>query len=609
MSTELLTVLSLLGLTIILFIVNRPRMDAVALIMMTALPLTGVITVEQTLSGFSDPNIILIAAMFVVAEGLVRTGIAQRLGDWLTRHAGRSQSRLIVLLMLIVGTIGAFMSSTGVVAIFIPVMLGVARSSGIAPSRLMMPLSIAALISGMMTLVATTPNLVVNAEIIRQGYEGFQFFDFTPLGVPVMLVAILYMLVARRWLPAVAPSQREGLHRPRLAQWIDEYGLSKLQYRIRVQPDSSLVGRRLDQLDLRSSQGVSIIAIERRRRFGRALLEPRASTVLQANDVLFMQVQKEQIDIRDVLEEFRLVLLPISRQYFTDQSQALGMAELMVPVNSRLLGKSVHALKFRSRYDLSVIGLKRANRPLSGALDQEALRLGDTLLVVGTWRAIRAMQSQSNDLIVLNMPQEIDKVVPVPKRAPLAILSLAITVALMVSGVVPNVMAALIGALLLGLFGCIDMPSSYRSIHWQSLILVVGMLPFSTALQNTGGISLAADLLLSVIGQSEPHVVLAALFTLTAVFGLFISNTATAILMAPIACAMAVDMGVSIYPFAMTVAIAASSAFMTPVSTPVNTLVVVPGQYRFIDFIKIGVPLTVLVMLTTVFLVPWVFPF
>lgn len=613
MNQDLLVVLSLLAITIILFLLNRPRMDAVALIMMTALPLTGVVTVSETLAGFSDPNVILVATLFVVGEGLVRTGVAQRLGDLLVRHAGRRQSRLIPFLMTLVAGIGAFMSSTGVVAIFVPVVLRVARNAGIAASRLMMPLSVAALISGMMTLVATAPNLVVNAEIVRQGYAGFRLFDFTPLGIPILIVAILYMLVARHWLSDKAAIATQGVHRPRISEWIAQYGLANREFRIRLQADSPWIGLQLDQLDLRAVHGINIIAIERKRSFGSTggniIVQPSATTQLVAGDVLFLDMQRTDQDVRAMCEQFRLVLLPMSRNYFSDQSQTIGMAELMIPVNSRLIGKNLLEMKFRSVHELAVIGIKRGNQPLQGSVARESLRLGDMLLVVGPWRAIRRLQGQTHDLIVLNVPAELEDVVPEPNRAPLAVASLLVVVVLMVTDIVPNVQAALIGALLLGLFRCIDMPSAYRSIHWQSLILIVGMLPFAVALQNTGGIALAAGLLLDTIGDAHPVLVLAVIFLLTAVLGLFISNTATAVLMAPVAVAVAADLQLSIYPFAMTVAVAASSAFMTPVSSPVNTLVVVPGHYRFVDFVKVGVPLTVLVMITTVLLVPVVFPF
>jgi di/tricarboxylate transporter len=608
MNWDLLLVLGLLAATIAMFAANRPRMDAAALIMMAALPLTGVITVEEALAGFSDPNIVLIAALFVIGEGLVRTGVAQRLGDLLIRHAGRSELRLIPLLMAVVAGIGSFMSSTGVVAIFIPIVLRVVRNAGIAAGRLMMPLSVAALISGMMTLVGTAPNLVVHGQLVREGHAGFGFFDFTPFGVPILACGILYMLFVRRRLAPTAPPAADA-GRPRLAHWVEQYGLAGREHRLQVGPDSPWAGKRLDELDLRATRGINIVAIERPRRFGSELIRPLAQTVLAPGDVLFLDVRDPETAMAPLAESAGLRRLPLGGRYFTDFSQEIGMAEMMIPAGSRLVGRTVVSAGFRTAYDLSVIGLKRGQDAIAANLLEETLRVGDTLLVVGPWRAIRKLKADRHDLIVLNEPAELDEVVPAPRGAPFAVGVLALVVALMVSGVVPNVQAALIGCLLLGLFRCMDMAGAYRAIHWQSLVLIVGMLPFSLALERTGGIALAVEALRAAVGGAGPYAMLAALFVLTALFGLFISNTATAVLMAPVALSLAADLGVSPYPFAMTVAIAASAAFMTPVSSPVNTLVVGPGNYTFLDFVRVGVPFAVIVLALTVLLVPLVFPF
>ena len=280
MISELALVLVLLAAAIVMFAINKPRLDAVALIMLVALPFTGVLTMGEALAGFSDPNIVLIAALFVIGDGLVRTGVAQRLGDWLIAKAGKSEARLTVLLMVVVCSLGATMSSTAVTAIFIPVALRIAQSTGVGPGRLMMPLSFAALISGMTTLVATAPNLVVNSELERHGLPGFAFFSFTPFGLPVLALGILYMSFARRWLPA--GSEAMGSGRTGFAAWVDEYQLADHERRLRVTEGSPLVGQTLANLDLRGSAGINIIAVEKSgrfavRSFGR---QPRLSFLL-----------------------------------------------------------------------------------------------------------------------------------------------------------------------------------------------------------------------------------------------------------------------------------------------------------------------------------------
>jgi di/tricarboxylate transporter len=284
------------------------------------------------------------------------------------------------------------------------------------------------------------------------------------------------------------------------------------------------------------------------------------------------------------------------------------MVEVIVPAESDLVGRTVLEARMRRELGVTVVGLRRGRSVIGRGLLDERLKVGDTLLLVGFWRDIENLKRAGADLVILNTPVELEHVLPAASKAPHALVTLALVVALMVSGVIANVHAALIGCLLMGLFGCIDLNGAYRSISWQSLVLIVGMLPFSIALRETGGVDLAADGLLDLVGEASPRLVLAAIFLITMTLGMFISNTATAVLMAPVALAVAADLGASPYPFAMIVALAASTAFITPVSSPVNTLVVVPGKYRFGDFVRIGLPFSLMVLAVCIFLVPIVMP-
>lgn len=605
MTRDLAVVLGLLAVTIVLFARDRPRMDAVALIVMTVLPFTGVITMTEALAGFADPNVVLIAALFVLGDGLVRTGVARRVGDWVAVKAGASETRLIPLLMIVVCGLGATMSSTAVAAIFIPVVLRIARNTGIAPGRLMMPVSAAALVSGMMTLIATPPNLVVNAELIRAGVPGFQFFSFTPFGIPVLAVAIGWMLYARRWLPANdGMERRKGRSRPNFAEWIESYGLAGRAHRLMVGHHSPLVDRRLDEFNLRSTAGANVVAIQR----GRFLIHPTAITRARPGDILLVDLFGEGADVEALRTMYVLEELPLKAAFFADQSQEIGMAEVIVPAESELVGDTVADVGFRGRFGLTVLGLRRGVTARAGIKDLE-MKVGDTLLVIGPWKSIRNLQRDDDgDLVVLGMPVEYDDVLPVQGRSTHAIVILGFVVALMITGLIPNVQAALIGCLLMGALGCVNLDSAYRSIDWKTVILIVGMLPFSLALQRTGGVGLATDALMSVAGGAGVRALLATLFLLTSLMGMFISNTATAVLMAPVAIGVAGHLGASPWPFAMIVALAASAAFMTPVSSPVNTLVVTPGGYRFVDFVRVGVPLMLLVMVVSVLMVPLLLP-
>lgn len=613
MNSELAIVLGLLIAAIIMFAINKPRMDAVGLIMLTALPFTGVISMGEALAGFSDANIVLIAALFVIGEGLVRTGVARQLGDWLTAKAGASQIKLLVLLMLVVCGLGSMMSSTAVTAIFIPVALRISQATGTPASRLMMPISFAALISGMMTLVATAPNLVVNSELVRHfggDYtKGFQFFSFTPFGLPILILGVVYMVFARRMLPETIGNTAGGTsHRPSLAEWVEEYKLAERERRVLVTDQSPLVGKRLEELDMRKAQGANIVAIDRQRKSSRKLIAVTGKTDIRAGDILLVDLFAPVRDAEQLRKEFALEEMPLTGEYFTDHSQDIGMAEVIIPASSVLVGSTIVRSKFRDQFGLSVIGIRRGSKAMDREILNVELKIGDTLLLVGPWKALENPRSNGKDLVVLNLPADKDNVLPVSGKAVHALVCLLIVVGLMVSGLVPNVQAALLGCLLMGALGVIDLPSAYRSIDWKTIVLIVGMLPFSLALQKTGGVDLMADGLMKVIGGAGIHVVLASIFAITAILGLFISNTATAVLMAPVALAIASELKASPYPFAMIVAIAASTAFMTPVSSPVNTLVVTPGNYTFGDFVKVGVPFAIVVLIVSVFLIPLVFP-
>ncbi|MBA4029307.1 MAG: SLC13 family permease [Planctomyces sp.] len=611
MTFELGMVLALLASAIIMFAIDKPRMDIVALLMLTLLPLTGVITMNDALRGFADANIVLIAALFVIGDGLVRTGVARSLGDWLSARAGSNETKLLVLLMLVVCGLGSTMSSTAVTAIFIPVVLRICQSTGTPPSRLMMPLSCAALISGMMTLVATAPNLVVNSELIRfaelhsTDSTGFRFFSFAPFGVPILICAIAYMYFARHWLPAGnSPASMTGSQRPTLAGWVEQYQLAAREQRVRITAASPLVGKTVEEVGLRNSASASLVAIERER----SVLQPTSKTMLQAGDILLVDFYGPPTDSDALREKYVLDALPLTGIYFTDRAQEIGMIEVIIPADSELVGQSLLSSEFRSRTGLTAIGLRRGKSAVTEDLRNETLKIGDTLLIIGTWKAIRHLKSDGNLVIPLQLPTEYDDLLPAHGKAPQAVACLLLVIGLMVSGIVPNVQAALIGCLLMGLFRCITIETAYRCIDWKTLVLIVGMLPFSIALQNTGGVELAADGLMVVTDGLGPRGVLALLFLITAVLGMFISNTATAVLMAPVALAMAADMQASPYPFAMIVALAASTAFMTPVSSPVNTLVVTPGNYSFGDFVKVGVPLSIIVLVISVAMVPWLLP-
>jgi di/tricarboxylate transporter len=600
-------VCSLLLLTMILFTSNRVRPDVVALLVVIALILSGLLSVNEAFAGFSDPIVFLIAGTFAVGEGLVRTGIAYTIGAWLLHKAGADEIRLMVWLMLVVAGLGAFISSTPLVAIFIPIVLSLCNKTGISPGRLLMPLAVAALVSGMLTLIATAPNLVVNGELRRSGLTPFNFFSFTPIGLAVLAVSLVYMLsIGRRLLPVQPQAKTPLRQRSTLLELAKAYNLIGHGYRLRVAAQSTLIGQSVREAMLRARYGVTLTGIERRVSSATNVLPAWAHAVIQRGDVLL--VLGDEAKVSALVNQTGLEKLALDDTHRQRLRKELGAAEVMLPPESKLIGNTLREAAFRERHGLTVVAIKRKGESLAGDLGQEKLAFGDTMLVAGSWEQIGLLQTDPRDFLVLRLPAEVDEVAPARRQAPYALLILLAMVGLMTFDLMPHVVAVLLAALAMGLFGCIEMKGVYQSINWQSLVLVAGMLPLAAALQKTGTLQLIVDGLVAGLWHIGPYGMLGSVFLLTAGISLFISNTATAILMAPVAISTAQTLGVSPYPFAMTVAIAASAAFVTPVASPVNTLVMGPGDFRFNDYLRLGLPLLFLTMVVTILVVSVLFP-
>ncbi|WP_457914006.1 SLC13 family permease [Candidatus Hartigia pinicola] len=609
MNGEFLWVLSLLLVSMVLFTTNKIRMDVVALLVIVTFVLSDTLTLEEAISGFSDSNVLLIAALFVIGDGLVRTGIALQVGNFLFKIAGSSEKKMLVFLMLTVSLLGSFMSSTGVVAIFIPVVLSISKRMNISPSRFMMPLGFVGLISGMMTLVATPPNMIINSELVRKGITGFQFFSITPIGITILLAGIVYMLITGRYLKRNKLDKLAIRYQRTFCDLIKDYKLTGNAHRLKIQKGSPLIGISLNKARLHSRYKANVVGIERWRKFRRVMISATGGIELKEQDILFIDISVSDHQLKLFYFEQKLKPMILGGHYFSAHSRYIGMAEVLINPDSDVEGKSLRNIKFRTCYDLNVVGIRRNGKILENKLIDQPLRLGDILLVIGCWKLIQMLSTKTHNFIILNIAEEFESVTPASSQAPQALLCLFLMIVMMVNNEIPNFISALISCLLMGKFRCINLDSAYKAIHWPSIILIVGMMPFSLALQKTGGISLAVNFLMNIAGNMEPRIMLLCLFILCASIGLFISNTVTAVLMAPIAISAANHMSLSPLPFAMIVGIAASSAFMTPISSPVNTLVLTPGNYKFSDFVKIGVPFTMIVMLISVLIIPILFPF
>ena len=607
MNPEMIFVFSLIGVAAILMASNRVRFDIVALLVVLALMLSGVLSVGQALAGFGSSVVILVAGLLVIGEMLARTGVARAVGDWILKKGGTSETRLLVLIMLGAGLLGSIMSSTAVVAIFIPIVLRIAAETKLNSSRLLMPMSYAALISGMMTLIATTPNIVVHEELKNSGFTGFGFFGFTVVGVAILLVAVAYMLLfGRRLLPAEAGDTAGSITVRSIFDIWEDFRTGEDYQRLRIDEQSPLADITLAEADLESRYQLRILGVARGGSGELHLAAVSPAIQLAGGDVLAVVGSPEELE--RFCEEQTLQPQPRSKQEQNRWLWDIGGSVALIHPDSGLIGKSLRDAEFRSNYGIDVLGLRRAGEAVAEYANTR-LQASDSLFLVGPWSSIRQLQTLAHDFIVLEMPAELADVVPSYRRMPVALAILVAMVLLTVFDLVPLVAAVLLAVLAAVFTRCLTMEDAYRSIHWSSLVLVAGMLPLADALDVTGGTQLIVDTLLYTAGDSGPYVMLSIIFFLTAGLGLVLSNTASAVLVAPIAIYAAAAINVSPYPFAVAVLIAASSAYSTPVSTPVVTLVVDPGRYRFIDFVKVGVPLLLLSYLVTLLLAPLVFPF
>ena len=605
MSSDANFVFALIAVAAVLMASNRVRFDVVALLVVLALMLSGILSVGEALSGFGNPVVIMVAGLLVVGEMLDRTGVARAVGDLILKQGGTSETKLLIAIMVGAGLLGAVMSSTAVVAIFIPIVLRIAAETRLSASRLLMPMSYAALISGMMTLIATAPNLVVSEELKAAGFEGFGFFGFTLVGLAILLVAIVYvLLIGRRLLPAdVSAANGEQRGRSLFDIW-EDFRLERVHESFVIRPDSALVGMTVAEARLAQRYRTRIIGVMRAG--DERLAAPSADVELHAGDTLLLvgvDADREQLATEQALDPY-----PASERHKQRWLWELGGAAVLIHPDSGLIGKSLREAEFSSRYHVQVLGLRRAQASLADFEDMQ-LAAGDSLFVVGSWSSIRRLQSLHHDFVVLEVPTEQAEVVPAYRRMPVGLAILAGMVLLTVFDVVPLVAAVIIAVLAAVATRCLTMEDAYRSIHWSSLVLIAGMLPLADALERTGGTDVVVNALMSTFGDSSPLTMLSVIFFLTAGLGLVLSNTASAVLVAPIAIYAAEALGVSPYPFAIAVLIAASAAFSTPVSTPVVTLVVEPGRYGFMSFVKVGVPLLLLTYVATAVVAPLLFPF
>lgn len=597
-TTDVLLTLGVTAGALALFLWNRLRVDVVGIIVMVSLILLGLVTPREGISGFANEAVITVAAMFILSAGLLRTGAIDLLSRWAERAAAGGDFRLLVITLALVVPLSAFINNTPVVVVVIPMVLGLTRKMGLAPSKFFMPISFGSQLGGTLTLIGTSTNLLVAGLVLDLGLERIRLFDITPPALVLTAVGLLYLLTIGRWL---TPTRETG------TDLITTYELRDYLTGLVVGEQSPLAGRTLRDANFGSNYGLQVIGIDRG---GQRISFPRGGATIMAGDILI--VEGKIPDIARIEEEEHLSIagtqpdFPMAGEQQTeDRRRGPGLAELIVPPRSPVVGRTLSELNFRNRYGLPVLGVQRQGEPFHGRLRDVVLMPGDILLVSGAPRELRNLH-ETGELSLLGTVE-----LPAKRRRKIrySVPIIIGVVALAAFEIVPILVSSLMGVVAMFVTGCLTPDEAYEEVDWMVIILLGAIIPLGIAMQNTGTAQLIANQLLRVTQPLGLFGVLAMFYLMTSLLTELISNNAAAVVMTPIAIATAAALGVSPMPFVIAVMFAASNSFMTPIGYQTNTFIYGPGGYRFSDFIRVGGPLNLLLLLVATFVIPVFFPF
>ena len=612
----MLPTLIILLLTMVFFISGKIRSDIIALCALASLIILKILTPAEALTGFSSTSVVMMVGLFVVGGAIFQTGLAKMISSKLMRLAGSSETRLFILVMAVTSLMGAFVSNTGTVAIMIPIVVSMAMSAKMNPSRLLMPLAFASSMSGMMTLIGTPPNLVINEELIKSGHEGLGFFTFLPVGLICAFVGTLILLpLSKKYLSKAGAQDSKNTKRAKsLKTLVKEYGISNNLHKVQVNANSLATGKMIGELNIRKIYSLNIIEVRRieggQRNFLTKTVVQQAAdsdTKLLANDILYISGDEE--NVKKFVADHKLDFITDNESKNLDFYD-IGVAEIVVMPSASVINKTIKEVEFRTRYNVSILGISRKGEYISHGLANETIHSGDVLLVQGTWNNIANLEKETAEWIVMGRPLEEAAKVTLDYKAPLAAVIMVAMIAAMAFNIVAPVTAVMIAGLLTVLTGCFrNVEAAYKTINWESIMLIAAMIPMSTALEKTGISGWVATSLKDALGDFNPIIMLAAIYFSTSLLTMFISNTATAVLMAPIAMSCANSIEVSPVPMLFAVTLGASLCFASPFSTPPNALVKPAGQYTFSDYIKVGLPLQIILGIVMILVLPLLFPF
>ena len=629
--------LIILVITVAMFIWGRVRADIVALTALAALLVLGILTPAEALAGFSSPIVIMMIGLFVVGGAIMQTGLAKLTGNKLMALSRGNETITFLLVMLVTSFIGAFVSNTGTVALMMPIIMSIAAGSGMQSSRFLMPLAFAGSLGGMLTLIGTPPNLVIDEVLTEAGYQPLAFFSFFPVGIIVIAIGIIVLMPLSKIFLSKSQGNKKKKNAKSLDDLVDEYRLLDNLHRFIV-PSSrtsaardengnqlDIVGKTLKELSIQKKYGVSIIEIRNEKKSRLGLVKDvnqnmaKSSSTIQVHDTLYIigDEQKMQRFARDYgLRKMKDVKID-----FYD----LGLTEIVVMPTSNFVGLRIGEANLRKRFGINVLGVKRGSSSSSSSeggrggseyitdnLIAAKLHVGDMLLVQGEWTNLAHLTADTTNWVVLDQPEKTADKVLLDYKAPVAAAIMLLMITMMVFDFIPvaPVTAVIIAGLLTVFAGCFrNVEAAYKTINWESIVLIAAMMPMSTALEKTGASALVSQGLVDSLGAMGPTALLAGIYFTTSLMTMFISNTATAVLMAPIALVAAQQVGVSPYSFLFAVTLGASMCFASPFSTPPNALVMKAGGYTFMDYVKVGLPLQIIIGVVMTFVLPLLFEY
>jgi di/tricarboxylate transporter len=591
MTPQILLLLCLLAVALALFWWERVSSEVVALGLLLALALTGLVPADQAFAGFGSDTVIMILGLLILTAALERTGVVDVAGRAVLRNAGENPNRLLWIVMLASAGIGAFISNTASTAFFLPMVFGISKKSGISASKLLMPLAFSSIVTSSVTLVSTSTNMVVSGMMSSYGLPPMGMFELAPVGVPIAAIGLVYMFLARRFIPDRAAP----------AELTDQFGVRPYLSEIVIRPGSALAGKTLAESNVSQQLGLEVLRIIR----DKENITPRANIALREGDVLLVEGSQEDIvKIKDTAGVEIIADVHLSDPDLAAEDTALVEAALLP--GSPLIGRTLKRQRFREHYGLQVLGINHHGVNLVRKLSQAPLSLGDVLLVQGRRENI-ARTHESNVFRVLGPMEQVEEIRPRRERAPLAIAIFVGVLALVTARVLTLPLAVMLGALLVFVTRCITPEEAYARVEWKAIILIGSMLSLGAAMEHIGAAKYLAWQLVSLIGTTQPLWLLTVFFALTVFLTQPMSNQAAAIVILPIAMQTALHAGLNPRTFAMMIAVAASCSYLTPLE-PSCLMVYGPGRYRFVDFLKIGSVLTLLIYVVAITLVPLVWP-